>query len=274
MFRRLEKAARIVVKACQQGGGALELRILRANGTTDAINARTCFPCQCGHPSQDRFWPSDRFQPDQRSTLNIPGYGGQLEPLSYARLFAAVMIHAHSIAEIAFCKRSDMSGFYTHVSLEFFEQTAKLLQKMKTLKLDEKDRATLKENLSTIHALTELNFRLRGLYCRESVRNRSYLPDVQKLGYEKRKEAYEKLKLDKFDQLDSVQKDGHGISLSHGAEAERSSILHDQRWAHLKSYAAHWLEKITEGPNKLFPAELAKCDMERMCQKPISIERG
>ncbi|KAG7005212.1 hypothetical protein G7Y79_00021g050790 [Physcia stellaris] len=147
----------------------------------------------------------------------MPGYAGQLEPLSYARLFTVVMIHAHVIAEITKCNNSEMSGFYTHVSLEFFEQTAKLIQKIKKLRVDEKDRATLRDNLSTIYALTELNFRLRGLYCREPYGR------------------YEERKLENFDQLDSVQKHGHGKSLSQWAEAERSSILHDQRWAHLKS---------------------------------------
>ena len=212
----------------------------------------------------------------------MPGYAGQLEPLSYARLFTVVMIHAHVIAEITKCNNSEMSGFYTHVSLEFFEQTAKLIQKIKKLRVDEKDRATLRDNLSTIYALTELNFRLRGLYCREYVARQG--PNFSR-PYGRCRESvahrgpnfsrpyglYEERKLENFDQLDSVQKHGHGKSLSQWAEAERSSILHDQRWAHLKSYAHHWLEKIGEGPNKLFSAELAQWDIERMRRKTFTI---
>lgn len=204
----------------------------------------------------------------------MPGNVGQLEPLSYARLFAVVMIHAQILAEIAKCNKTEMSDFYTHVCLEFFEQTAKLLQKIKNSKVDEKDRATLKENLSTIYALTELNFRLRSLYCREAAGDPSNLPwayKKRKLVYDVQKLAAIERKVKNWNQLDRVQRSGHEEPLSQPAELERSSIVHDQRWAHLKSYAAHWLEKLGEDPNNLCLAEITEWDMETMGLKFFSI---
>ena len=233
------------------------------DGILDATNARASFPWQNRHPGQDRF------EPRESANFDLAGYTVQLEPLSYARLFALVMIHAQFIATIAKCNKKGMSGFYTHLSLEVFEQTAKLVQKIKNSKIDEKGRATLKENLSTIYALTELNIRLRDLYGREAFGRNSNFAQT----YVKRQLAYEKRKLNSFDQLDSVQRHDHEESLSQWAEAERSSITHDQRLAHLKAYAAHWLEKLGEGPNESDSPELVKWDMEIMCPTFFSIIR-
>ena len=260
MFRSIEEAARLIVSACQQGEDALELDISSVDGKINAID----FPWPYGNPGQDPF------QLQGRSTFNMPGYTGQLEPLSYARLFAVVMIHADIIAQITACCRWEMAGFYTHVSLEFFEETANLLQKIKKLKVDEKDRATLRGNLATIYALTEWKFRLCALCYRESIGYRdpySLKPSSAGDRYFSNPPWYEERELDNLDQLDSVQGHGRRKSLSQWAEAERSSIIHDQRWTHLRSYAAHWLEKIGEGPNKSFPAELAKWKMARVHSK-------
>ena len=150
MLRRMIEAARIISHVCYRTTNTEDFTHWSLKISGDTFEARQ----QSEWLDQD-CWNSSL--PTNRLPLRSNHVGcrdaTQPETLSCARLLAVMMMHTSAIARMAICNESDILQFRMYLLSELFELISKLLLKTRHMKIGERDRATLKENLATIYTL-------------------------------------------------------------------------------------------------------------------------
>ena len=253
-FRRIEKATRTVIQLCRQGKIASRSVFWELTFLNGTLEARLAWPyrcdcglwqysCHCSSPAKRLFFS----QCDYWNTA-------PLERRYSASLFATAVIHASVVAKLADCGMSDVFEFCTHVSSELFRVTSKLLQKTKNMNIEKSHRTTLIENLATTCFLAYFPLRYWDFHFRKALSPPMSLSSSSRPCWK-----YSPLRNDlNIDNLDFMP-----VSQSTINKQGLDSIVSDQRWAHLRSYAAHWLEKLYQDRHWRL---LAMDDLNNMCR--------
>ena len=188
-------------------------------------------------------------------------------------MFVGTIVLSETIEKFAGLKHEDIQDFSIWICHELYNETAKLLKKMKNAKMDsvEEDWATLNENLTAIYLLTMYCSVRRKLHDRlgRSATDQRIVIVAQRI--RKRVQGWT------GDAIEDYTASEDAINFT-GYLRDQISVINqiiaamkEEAWDHLREYTQHWLEKMGEGPGYFGRVMVNTFNLNTLCRLEESL---
>ncbi len=197
----------------------------------------------------------------------------KVEVPSLAWIFVGTIVLSETIEKAAGLKLGDIQDFTVWICHEFYNETAKLVKKMRNAKMDsvEKDWATLNENLTAIYLLTMYCSVRRKLQRRlgRSATDQRIVTVIQQI--QKRAQGLTGDAIEDFTTSEDATKLMGYLRDRISFIDQHNAAMKEEAWDHLRDYTQHWLEKMGEGPGCFGRVMVNTFNLNTLCRLEESL---